>query len=323
MTAFPGSIADYIIDRRKLRRKLTFWRVCAFLLALAAIVAIWWRATASTVPGPSQPHIARVEITGLITGDRKTLQLFEKIGKSNAKAVLLSIESPGGTTTGSERLYEEIRLLNKKKPVVAVVGTVAASGAYITALAAERIVARKNSIVGSIGVLAQIPNVSQMLGKLGVSVDIVRSAPLKAAPNSFEKTSPEARKALEAIVAGSYEWFKGLVKERRKLNSEELAVVADGRVFTGQQSIALKLVDAIGGDREAIAWLERARKIPKNLKIRTWKKSRSGRFGWLRSVAGLLAFAGFDNAAATLLQSTKQVEIGALDGLLAVWQSNL
>jgi protease IV len=323
MTAFPGPHADYVIDRRRLRRKVTFWRVFAFVLALLAIGAIWLRATSTGIPGPGAAHIARVEITGLITGDRKTLELLEKIGKSKASAVLLSIESPGGTTTGSERLFEEIRLLSQKKPVVAVVGTVAASGAYIAALGADRIFARKNSLVGSIGVLAQIPNVSQLMGKLGVSMEVVRSAPLKAAPNSFEPTSPEARKAMQDIIADSYSWFKELVKTRRNLNDGELVKVADGRVFTGQQGIGLKLVDAIGGEREAIAWLEKEKNLPEKLRIRDWKTNENRSFGWLRTAAALFEFAGFTQFALALRQAQNPADAGILDGLLAVWQSKV
>lgn len=323
MTAFPGPHADYVLDRRRLRRKVTFWRVLAVLLAVVAIGAIWWKATSSGAPGPRDPHIARVDITGLITGDRKTLELLQQVGRSNAKAVLLSIESPGGTTTGAERLFDEIRELAKKKPVVAVVGTVAASGAYIAAIGTDRIVARKNSLVGSIGVLAQVPNVSKLLDTLGVKVEIVRSAPLKAVPNGLEPTSPEARKAMEDIIANSYDWFKKLVQERRNMKPDELAKVVTGRVFTGQQSIALKLIDAIGGEREAIAWLEKEKKIPAKLKVREWKKRNSNSLNLFTAAAALAALAGFDDLAQSLHASGRPLEIQALDGLLAVWQGNV
>ena len=126
--------------------------------------------------------------------------------------MLVSIDSPGGTTTGAERLYDAIRRLSVKKPTVAVVGTLAASGGYIAALGADEIVAQGNSLVGSIGVLVEYPNFAKLLDKIGVKVENVKSAPLKASPNGFEPTTPEARAALASIVDDSFVWFKELVK---------------------------------------------------------------------------------------------------------------
>ena len=176
---------------------------------------------------------------------------------------MLTIESPGGTTAGSELLFDELRRLAAKKPVVAVVGTMAASGAYIAALGADRIFAKGNSIVGSIGVLIEFPNFSGLLDKIGVKLEAMKSSPLKATPNPMEPTSEATRAAMAALVADSFDWFKSLVKDRRHLSDDELAQVDDGRVFTGRQGVPLKLVDAIGGEREAIAWLERRRASPR------------------------------------------------------------
>ena len=263
------SPADYLVDRRKLRSQLTFWRVVAFVAAAIAILAIALRV--GSWISSSQAHIARIEISGVITGDKKTLNLIDDVAKSNAAAALLEINSPGGTTEGSEALYGEIRRLAAKKPVVAVIGAVGASGAYITALAADHVIVRGNSLVGSIGVLVQFPNVSGLMDKVGVKLELIKSSPLKAAPNGFEPTSDAARDAMAALVADSYAWFKDLVRERRGLSDDELAKVADGRVFTGRQSLPLKLADALGGEREAIAWLETEKGVTKDLPIRDWK----------------------------------------------------
>ena len=263
------SPADYLVDRRKLRSQLTFWRVVAFVAAAIAILAIALRV--GSWISSTQAHIARIEISGVITGDKKTLNLIDDVAKSNAAAALLEINSPGGTTEGSEALYGEIRRLAAKKPVVAVIGAVGASGAYITALAADHIIVRGNSLVGSIGVLVQFPNVSGLMDKVGVKLESIKSSPLKAAPNGFEPTSDAARDAMAALVADSYAWFKDLVRERRGLSDDELAKVADGRVFTGRQSLPLKLADALGGEREAIAWLETEKGVAKDLPIRDWK----------------------------------------------------
>ena len=312
--------ADYIVDRRRLRRQLSFWRVLAFLIAGAAVLgaAAFYRGKGV---GARQPHIARLSIEGVITGDRSTIDLLHEISASEAKAVILSIESPGGTTTGSEKLFDEIRALAVKKPVVAVVGTMAASGGYIAALGADRIFASGNSLVGSIGVLFQYPNVSKLLDTIGVSYETVKSAPLKAAPNGFEPTSEAARAALAALVADSFDWFKGLVRERRGMTDAELATVSDGRVFTGRQGIQLKLVDALGGEKEAIAWLEIQKNVAAGLPVRDWKKDRSlERLGILGLTQSVLEAAGWETAAQAVGHLSNGHAVAELDGLLVVWQ---
>ncbi len=318
--ASPELHADYLIDRRRMRRKLTFWRAAAFLVIIGAIVFAGLRL--SGFPSATvRPHIARIAIEGLITGDKDTLKLIQDVADSHASAVILSIESPGGTTTGSERLYDELRRLAAKKPVVAVVGTMAASGAYVAAIGADHIFARGNSLVGSIGVLFQIPNVSRLLDTVGVKMEEVKSSPLKAAPNGLEPTSPEARAALAALVTDSFDWFKALVKERRSMSDQELATVADGRVFTGRQGLPLKLIDAIGGEREAIAWLESDKKVPAHLPVRDWRRQRSiERLGILGMAAGLAETFGYDAFAGWLQKAELMAQTRELDGLLAVWQ---
>src|SRR6185437_419231 len=142
-----------------------------------------------------------------------------------------------------------------KKPTVMVVDGMAASGAYIAALSADHIIAHDTSLVGSIGVLFQFPNFTGALKTLGIQMESIKSTPLKAAPNGFEPTSPEARAAVEAVVLDSYAWFKALVKDRRGMDDSQLAAVDDGRVFTGRQSVALKLIDGLGNEKTALAWL--------------------------------------------------------------------
>src|SRR5580692_2119411 len=268
--SISASAADYIVDRRRLRRQVTFWRVVAFLVVALAIVGVGYRFSGGA-GAPNQAHIARLAIQGIITGDDATLKTIREIADSKAAAVVLTIESPGGTTAGSELLFDELRRLAAKKPVVAVVGTMAASGAYIAALGADRIFAKGNSLVGSIGVLVEFPNFSGLLDKIGVKFESVKSSPLKAAPNGMEPTSEGARAAMAALVADSFDWFKGLVKDRRHMSDDELAQVDDGRVFTGRQGVPLKLVDALGGEREAIAWLQTEKGVTKDLPIRDWK----------------------------------------------------
>jgi protease IV len=312
--------SEYMIDRRRLRRKLSFWRVAAIGAALAAALALTLKFSGLDTIEKSAPHIARFSIEGLITGDKDTIELLKSIGESKASAVLLAINSPGGTTTGAEKLYLELRKLAEKKPVVVVAGDMAASGAYIAALASDEIFCRGNSIVGSIGVLFEYPNFYKALDTLGIKVEAIKSSPLKAAPNGLEPTSDAAKEAINALVVDSFDWFKGLVKERRHLDSAELAKVADGRIFTGRQALPLKLVDAIGGETEAVAWLEANKGVAKKLPILDWKKKpaleRAGLLGLASAGARLV---GLESMARLIDGAGAQTAAG-LDGLMAIWQ---
>lgn len=313
---------DYLIDRRRMRRKLGWWRLAAIAAVGFAFIVMVSRVTGADSTDKLTPHIARLSLQGMILGDKDTIDLIKKIGESSqAKAVLLTIDSPGGTTTGAEKLYEELRRLNEKKPVVAVVGAVAASGAYIAAIAADTIVAQGNSLVGSIGVLFQYPNFYKLLDNVGVKVEEVKSSPLKAAPNGLEPTSEAARAAVASLVADSYAWFKDLVKERRHLDDAALAKVSDGRVFTARQGVPLKLVDILGGEREAIAWLEKDKGVTKDLPVRDWKKKGSlERLGLVEGAASASRLLGLDSVALLLDQAVASERRGTLDGLLAIWQ---
>lgn len=308
--------SDLIVDRRRLRRQLTIWRVLAVLAVIGALVAIGLVYGRGQI-GSGQAHIARIRIDGLITGSQTTIDLLRRAEESSAKAIILRINSGGGTTAGSETYYSEVRRIAQKKPIVAVIDGVGASGAYMTAMGADRIIANGSALVGSIGVIAQIPNVTKLLDTIGVKVDSVRSTPLKAMPSGVEPTTPEARAALEATVLDTYRWFRALVGERRGLGGDALAGVTDGRVFTGRQAIELKLVDELGGEKEAIAWLESVKGISTGLKIRPYTPGDGiPRFPSLSGLAGLLGLAQGGE-----LGSAARAILGAdaLDGLVSVW----
>src|ERR1700761_2809866 len=225
--------SDVIVDRRRLRRKLTFWRVLAVVIVIAAIGAVGTLMSRGRSGFATTGSIARVNIEGIIRSDQERVEALERLEKSRADAVIVHINSPGGTTAGSEQLYDSLMRLKAKKPLVVVVDGLAASGGYITALAGDHIIAKQTSLVGSIGVLFQYPNVGARLGKIGVKVETIKSSPLKASPNGFEPTSPEARAAIESLIMDTYGWFKGLVQSRRSMTDEQLQAVDDGRVFTG------------------------------------------------------------------------------------------
>ncbi len=317
---------DHIVDRRRMRRKLTFWRALAVLIAIVAVVGIAtiFRGSSAGLVQPTTPQISRVTIRGIIRGDEDRLKALENLSNSRAtRAVIVHIDSPGGTTVGSEELHDALRRVATKKPMVVVVDGMAASGGYIAAMAADHILTQKTSLVGSIGVLFQVPNVSHLLETIGVKVEEIKSSPLKAAPNGLEPTSPEARAAIESLVRDSYAWFKDMVKDRRKLDGEALDKVSDGRVFTGRQAVELKLVDEIGQEREAIEWLAKSNNIDPKTPVRDWRLT--PRFNELSFIhlgtSALLETLGLGMLARQLesLGLLQTVEKLNLDGLLALW----
>ena len=317
--------ADHIVDRRRMRRKLTFWRVLTVLIAVIAVVgltALLTRGGPGLASGPGA-GIARVNIEGLIRANQQRSEAFERLANSSVKAVIIHINSPGGTVAGSEQLYDSLMLLKAKKPVVVVVDGLAASGGYIAAMASDYIVAQQTSLVGSIGVIFQFPNFGELLKTVGVKVEEVKSSPLKAAPNGFEPTSPEARAALEALVADSYAWFKGMVRDRRKLDGAALDQVADGRVFTGRQALPLKLIDEIGNEQTAVDWLVKQKGIAPNTPVRDYRLTpRFGDLPFLHvAVAGALDAVGLTSFARRIEDwgTFQAVERLNLDGLLALW----
>lgn len=316
--------ADQIVDRRRLRRKLTFWRVLTFVLVIVALLSLaMFSSRDAGLTDRTAGAIARVRISGLIRGDLERVQALERLGRSRAQAVIVHIDSPGGTTAGAEQLHDALVALKAKKPMVIVVDGLAASGGYMAAIAGDHIVAQSASLVGSIGVLFQYPNVSDLLKTLGVKVEEIKSSPLKAAPNGFEPTSPEARAAIAAIVADSYDWFKGLVRDGRKFDAATLERVSDGRVFTGRQALELKLIDELGDEKTAIAWLVKEKKVKADLPVRDYSlRTRLTDFPFLHVMTvstlqslGLTSLAAWFEANNALLAGERL----NLDGLLALW----
>ena len=316
--------ADFIVDRRRMRRKLTFWRVVTVFIAIVAVVGAGVAfSNRGAITGGPGTGIARVNIEGLIRGSRQRSEALKRLAESNAKAVIVHISSPGGTVAGSEELYDSLIRVKAKKPMVVVVDGLAASGGYIAAMASDRIVARQSAIVGSIGVIFQYPNVTELLKTVGVQVETVKSSPLKAAPSGYEPTSPEARAAVEAIVRDSFDWFKGLVRDRRHLDDASLQKVADGRVFTGRQAVELKLIDGLGDEQAAIDWLAKEKNIDPKTPIRDYPLApRFSDLPFLHVAAlGLLDAIGLNGLAERFREfgAVQAVERLNLDGLLALW----
>jgi protease-4 len=298
--------ADTLIDRRRLKRQLALWRVVG-VVALAGMALL---ALGRLTGLGERTHLARLTVHGFIAEDTARDAAVEKVIKdARVKALIVHVNSPGGTTAGSEALFLQLRRAAEKKPVVATIGTLGASGGYIVALAADRVYARESSLTGSIGVLMQTAEFSGLLEKLGVTAEILSTGKLKGEPSMVKPLSPEGRAAFAELIQDSHRWFVGLVKSRRDLPQEEAERLADGRVFTGRQAVAVKLVDALGGEREARQWLAAERGISADLPVSDVKIEKEDEPWWRSAVS----------AAADALGKTLIPERLTLDGLLALW----
>jgi protease IV len=309
---------DTVLDRRRMRRRLGIWRALAVAAGVIAVFAIATGGDQLSTFGPKQ--IARISIEGTITEDRDQLTLLKKIADAdNAAALLVFVNSPGGTTTGGEALFAALRDVAKKKPVVAQFGTVAASAGYIVGLGADHIVSRANSITGSVGVLIQWPEVSQALDKLGVKFNEIKSGNLKAVPSPFEPLNEEGQKVTQSMIDEGFRWFLGLVEQRRGIKPDQIPGLIQGRVFTGREAVELKLVDAIGGEDEAVEWLRTERHVDRSLKVVDWKPQAPASFGLFSSLGKAAASLFEHTPLGQMLAREHSLSSLGLDGLISLW----
>lgn len=299
----PSLDHDLLVDRRRLKRRLLFWRVAAVVLAAAALfVAV--RPQLSAVAGG---HLVRLKIEGTISDDPKLTEAIDKAAEdASVRGMILSIDSPGGTVAGGEGLHATLARFRARKPLVAVMRGTAASAGYMIAMPAERVFARDSTLTGSIGVILQSFEVSELMRSLGVRAEMLTSGTLKGEPNPFRPLSPEGRAALQAVLRDMHAGFVEMVAEGRSLPRETVEQLADGRVYTGRQALSLKLIDSIGGEREAREWLASAHQIPASTAVRDLDPRDA-----TEKVLGLSLHA---------LVKAVVSEWLAIDGVRAVWQ---
>jgi protease-4 len=318
---------EAVLDRRRLRRSLSLWRALAIVAGVLAVGTVAALSLMNDETGAGvfgQKQIARVSIEGMITEDRPQLAMLRKIAKDKSvSAVILFVNSPGGTTTGGEALFEAIREVAQAKPVVAQFGTIATSAAYIAGLATDHIVARGNTITGSVGVIFQWAEVSELLGKIGVKMNEVKSGPLKAVPSPFQPLDERGRATTERMVAESMRWFRGLVAERRKLDTTGIPGLEQGAIFSGREALAHKLIDGVGGEDEAVRYLADTRGIDRKLKIVDWKPKRQDQLGFLGMLGrGMAEAFGLGGLGADWLGGDPRLGALRTGGLISVWQPN-
>jgi protease IV len=256
---------DLILDRRRLKRQLFFWRSLAVFAVLAAVLAAL---RTGGLGIPERAHVARLQVDGLITEDPKLDRAVAKLADdADVKALIVSIDSPGGSVSGGESLHDAIARVAVKKPVVAVMGGLAASAGYMIAAPATRIFAHDATLTGSIGVLLEAPEVSGLLAKIGVDAQTIVSGPLKDQPSFTHPLSPQGQEVLHGLVMDMYDQFVGMVAAGRHMSPDKVRQLGDGRAYTGRQALSLGLIDAIGGEQDARDWLASAKGVGTELPV--------------------------------------------------------
>ena len=302
-----GLEADLLLDRRRLKRRLAAWR----LLAVLGICAAIGLAVSRTGAPAGVSRIARLSVAGLVTDNQRLDRKIADLATDRSvKALLVYIDTPGGSVAGGQGLHDAIARVAEHKPVVAVMGGVAASAGYMIAVPAERIFCREGTLTGSIGVRLDAPQLSGLLQKLGVADQVIVSGPLKDQPSLTQPLSPEGRQVLQGLVMDLYEQFVGMIAQGRHMDPARVRELADGRAYTGRQAVQLGLVDQIGGELEAREWLASAKGISAKLPVRDVKQ---------RGMLGSLVGGDFDG----LLGSAAKILLSQwvnLDGARALWQ---
>ena len=300
--------ADTLLHIINLKQQLSKWRVLAIVTAVLALVFLF--GNISRYSPIKSDYIARITVEGVITDNTKLSRLIEETRTDHhVKAVIVWLDTPGGSAVGGQQLYLDLVKLGKAKPVVSVMRTVAASAGYMAALGGDHIIAREGSITGSIGVIMESFEATELAQKIGIKPVIVKSGPYKASPNPLEKYTPEQDAVIQTVIKDFYNWFVEIVTERRKLPRETVEILADGRIYTGRQALKVKLIDELGGEEEAVNWLGQNRKIDTALKIKDVKVVNDSE-SFLEHITDMAN----GKFGVHLLQR--------LDGLQAIWQAN-
>jgi len=264
---------DYLIERKRSKLQLAKWKIVSLILII--IIAVF-AGKKSLGPerflGEKAPimgdYIARLSFEEIIYDNLPRVKKIESLAEDkHIKALIIHINSPGGSVVGSEMLYNAFRKVAKHKPVVVVMDSVAASGGYLASLGADYIISHNGTITGSIGVLMQTAEVTELAEKVGITFNNFKSSPLKANPSFTEKLTPEAEQSMMDSIFDVYDYFTKLVAERRKLDIDFVKKIADGRIYSAKQALEYKLIDEIGNEDSAVKWLEEVKGIPAGLKV--------------------------------------------------------
>ena len=296
---------DRYLDRRRLKRRVHLWRILA-VIAVVALIALGIGRFSGLGHGH---HVAVLDVSNVIFNDPRRLAALDAVAKNaDVKALIVTINSPGGTVVGGETLFRSLRRVGDRKPVVAVLGALATSAGYMVAMGADHIIGRHSTVTGSIGVIMQTTDITGLLDKLGIKPEAIKSSPLKAQPNPLEPMTADARRAMQIVISDMYDMFVDMVVERRKLDQAAAVKLADGRIYTGRQAVRNGLIDALGGLPEARTWLADRKGIGKSLPARPLiiRRKENAVLEILEDLMGKALF-------------SKRLR---LDGLISLWHPN-
>ncbi|MBE9550609.1 MAG: signal peptide peptidase SppA [Proteobacteria bacterium] len=204
-------------------------------------------------------RVGVVELKGIITDARPTVKQLKEFRKDESvKAIVLRIDSPGGAVAPSQEIYDEVARTVPLKKVVVSMGSVAASGGYYIAAAADHIMANPGTITGSIGVVMEFPNIEDLVKKIGFNTEVIKSGSYKDIGSPLRKMSSSERELLQGVIDSVYHQFVNAVAHSRQIPVEKVTAIADGRIFSGEQAKEIGLVDSLGGLEDAVAMAAKA-----------------------------------------------------------------
>lgn len=319
MNAEPDRVLDDMLGRQRLRR----WQagaVAVFAVALVTLLAVGkgdMRSGAALVTGP---HLAQLKVHGIIRSDvsRWTKALERASGDPSVKGLVLDIDSPGGAVTGGEELHDAIERFARVKPVVATMRGMGASAGYMIAVPARRIFAERATLTGSIGVLMESPDVSGLLDRIGVTVNQLTSGPMKGQPSVVRPISPEGKVMLQGVVNDLFGQFVAMVVAGRHMPEDKVRSLADGRPYTGQQAVALGLVDSLGTPEDARVWLAQTCGLPKTAPLEVIGGVPQ-KFWSARHMIGQMTGAVLSQFGLSAAQILPEMPEG-IDGAVSIWK---
>lgn len=257
------------MNRPKTNINWIWWGLGTFLFAVI-IFRIGVASAVSNLEG-SGKKVGIVKINGpILTSDAVVSQLEKLKNRKDISAIVMRIDSPGGLVAPTQEIYEKVKSLRGVKPIISSMGSVAASGGYYIALGADTLIANPGTIVGSIGVIMNYPIATELLGKVGIKFETVKSGGLKDVGSYSREVTEADRRHLNDMVTNIHNQFIDAVNDNRSIEKSELIKLADGRVFTGLQSKDLGLVDLLGTFEDAVSLagsLGKIKGVPKTIQI--------------------------------------------------------